>query len=354
MASYDPAVMLSATEAVAVRALGGHAGEVVVTRDSGESWRATADLASLGVTRADALCFGTRRVGILVGRGGTVLRTADGGRSWRRHGRAPGGEGTRCQMFGGSRGYLVAGGALLVTADGGRRWRAVGRDLAGATDACFADSLRGVVLAASGVHRTSSGGRTWQEALARPGLSAVACLGRRRAWVGTESGRVLFSEDGGESWSAGVETGLAGVEWLAFASEQVGFAMGSAEDAARTEDGGHTWIPMELPAGSRAPSFHGTSLGYCVGAALHISSDRGASWTTADTEYAPPPEFASTELGQSGESGPDDESDDEATAEGDRAAGRRGGAGGGDESDDDGDAIYVNVGGRRIRVPRRR
>jgi photosystem II stability/assembly factor-like uncharacterized protein len=118
------------------------------------------------------------------------------------------------------------------------------------------------------------------------GFSAVACSGRELLWVGADAGTIRASRDAGASWGRAIDARLAGVEWLRFASAATGFAVGSAEDAARTSDGGRTWQLLELPPGSTEPSFLDERVAYCGGAALQLSLDSGASWSTADPEYS--------------------------------------------------------------------
>ena len=145
------------------------------------------------------------------------------------------------------------------------------------------------------------------------GLTAVACIDRLGAWVGDEAGRVRATRDGGASWSEPVAAGLAGIDRLRFAPDGVGWATGTAEDAARSLDAGRSWRPMELPAESTAPAFLEPGLGYCGGGALHTTADRGESWATEDADYAPPP--TAEALAPEPEA-PDDEPDGGSTIEG--------------------------------------
>ena len=208
-----------------------------------------------------------------------ILKTTNGGRAWTtvRTNREPQGFYNALRMWNGTNG-LVMGDAvdgrltLLRTADGGESWERLGPE-------GFPRTVEGEVgFAASN--------------------RSLALLGARRAWLGTggAQARVWSTDDRGRTWTAthlplqqGDEG--AGVFALAFRDERHGVAVGGnytlpdrrGGTAAKTDDGGRSWLRSEVPPGgyrsSVAPAPDRAGLWLAVGInGMDVTWDDGRTW----------------------------------------------------------------------------
>lgn len=120
----------------------------------------------------------------------------------------------------------------------------------------FIDQLTGWVGSETGrLFQTNDGGRTWREAALGndAGVAAIDFLDWNRGWVLTGPGsgaeaRLFVTWNGGRSWK---QARLAGVEKIYRVDAARGWAIGSESGLWRTVDGGENWLPVETPA--RAP-----------------------------------------------------------------------------------------------------
>lgn len=72
---------------------------------------------------------------------------------------------------------------------------------------------------------------------------AISVIDQNNIWVGTDSGRIYFSNDGGATWVAQEDQGIqsAAWNWVHFIDDRNGFAGGAADSIAVTIDGGQVW-----------------------------------------------------------------------------------------------------------------
>lgn len=110
-------------------------------------------------------------------------------------------------------GWAVGHHALLRTADGGLTWQQINADVYNwTTHADFVDPQRGWRILYSPFHhedwleRTTDGGVTWQLVRATvtmygPGYNRVDFATMTEGWVAGDQGMVLYTADGGETWS---------------------------------------------------------------------------------------------------------------------------------------------------------
>lgn len=75
---------------------------------------------------------------------------------------------------------------------------------------------------------------------------SVFALDQYNIWVGTDSGRIYFSANGGATWTAQDNAGIhsGAWNWIEFLDELNGFAGGAADVLAVTVDGGTTWTQL--------------------------------------------------------------------------------------------------------------
>ena len=237
---------------------------------------------SSGVTaRLRGVSAVSERVAWASGAGGTILRTADSGQHWQRLA-IPGAEKLDFRDIDGvdeRTAYALSIGPgdasrIYKTTDAGANWQLqfTNSDPQGFFDAmAFWTSQRGVAIGDSVDGRfvillTNDGGRTWTRVPAEqlppalPGEGAFAASGtnvtvhgKQHVWIGTGSGRVLRSSDGGQHWQIAAtglaHSGTAGIFSIAFRDARNGIVVGgdykresaAIDNAAATDDGGRTW-----------------------------------------------------------------------------------------------------------------
>jgi len=122
-----------------------------------------------------------------------------------------------------------------------------------------------VAVGASGtVVMSTNRGRTWATTLAQPAaanIQAVAVLDEQRMWVGTATGSVFVTANGGASWMERQFGGtLTRIDDIVFATDEVGYVSAVSGTTARifaTWNGGADWTAnapriQNLPTFSRA------------------------------------------------------------------------------------------------------
>lgn len=119
--------------------------------------------------------------------------------------------------------------------------------------------------------------------------NAVAVVDQNNIWVGTDSGRIYFSSNGGASWTVQEDAGIqAGAwNWVQFMDDRTGFAGGATDSIAVTIDGGEVWSQVnatglggDITAGGVVDSNN-----FWVGTddnELFYTSDAGISWGQRD------------------------------------------------------------------------
>jgi len=275
--------------------------------------------------------FTDAQTGLAIGQDGLIIKTGDGGKTWKQVKlELPLQEWQAAQphLFSMSRGtdpnkvWAVGPvGTIIYSKDGGETWEnlSLGRDVT-LNGVSFANDTEGWVVGEFGtILHTSDGGKTWQEQknvlnlpkYTRPDLSeedalkqrvpplyledlflvAVDFRNPREGYVAGESGILLKTEDGGETWTnvssgsfntllsvslaastgqhADVATGVLGTvatssngQWsilpdihehiltwirdVSFAKNGgLGLACGGKGTVLVTRDGGKTWRPLE-------------------------------------------------------------------------------------------------------------
>ena len=214
--------MLSATEAWIV----GDKSAILHTTDGGTSWKVVSNAADLRAAH-----FHNDKLGWAVGLAGSVLHTNDGGKTW-----LPQYSGNVFELFGigfvdSNKGYIVgSNAALLETLDGGKNWKSVSDP---------SDEGHGRV------QRIQFGGTTgWKSAL---GSYAMSFGTSTHAWAVGETGKVMHTTDGGETWiGVDIDPGFTGAGFnnlfgVHFIDEKTGWIVGFAGTIAQTTDGGASW-----------------------------------------------------------------------------------------------------------------
>lgn len=117
---------------------------------------------------------------------------------------------------------------------------------------------------------------------------SVFALDRNNIWVGTNLGRLYYSQDAGLTWTVQDNQAISSTAYNAvhMSSESVGWAGGGTNKIARTVDGGTNWSAVTGPAAESATnvvtvwSFDRNSaiIGYSSGRAYR-TDDGGVNWT---------------------------------------------------------------------------
>ena len=226
----------------------------------------------------------------VVGYGGKIIETTDGGRSWTGH---PSGVETALYAvrFTDDQHGWVAGqeGVVLHTADGGKTWQrqesnAIFTDTDGSKQNLYLFGLHALdadhawaVGDRSILVSTSDGGKTWRArkvpmeadlsggeslAAADPIFYDVKFTDLQRGWIVGEFGKIMHTEDGGETWHEQERTLMEGTGifdpldiptlfGVQMRSSEEGLAAGLEGHLTRTRDGGRRWgfeqIEVEYP-----------------------------------------------------------------------------------------------------------
>ena len=209
----DRLAMLALTRAGDRLVAAGERGRILVSDDSGSSWRVAVSPTHHTLT---SLFFASPKVGFATGHQGTLLRTEDGGLTW---------TAARIDMK--------------------------------QKPALFALRMRGengIAVGAYGAYlETLDGGRTWQQRAIGPAefdrhLTGIAMVGEGRAVLAGEAGTLLATLDGGATWQL-LKPPYEGSFFGAIGLRSGGvIAFGMRGNAFRTADLGKTWQRIDLGA----------------------------------------------------------------------------------------------------------
>ena len=261
-------------------------GTVLRTSDGGTTWvpQSTFQDVSLGKIQ-----FIDSHRGWILGRvhhpgspdfEGTVLRTTDGGATWISSS-VPSDNPWALSFVDADVGWVggIGTGSISATKDGGVTWTAQPTmpDVASIPVVRFVDRQSGWVLGDSGTRggpqqilHTTDGGQTWTEQL-RTGpnefFGALEFVSPTTGWVSRVllgppplggpalNGGILFTSDGGATWTEQASSGSDPIAPLEFVSATQGWA-GVNASIIHTEDGGSSWVTQPIP-GQDAPTSFG-------------------------------------------------------------------------------------------------
>ncbi len=167
-------------------------------------------------------------------------------------------------------GYAVLYQAILHTKDGGETWQrqSLPAEVGRIHDVNFIDETHGVAFGSLGIFFTTDGGARWNRALFKKDCvdaefikipdsepEFVAFAGNQFAWVSYNNGRIMKSDDAGQTWCdllrpeevwrAG-EKGSAYLSKLHFVNPTQGWGLKANGTLYKTEDAGRTWTQLDF------------------------------------------------------------------------------------------------------------
>lgn len=115
---------------------------------------------------------------------------------------------------------------------------------------------------------------------------ALLALDRYHIWLGTDGGNIYFSSDGGETWTLQEAAAISATDvvGISFASADVGFAVYTGGEVAKTTDGSQTgasWSATTVSGSAAALDIHAISSFFVWVAGsdgLFYSHDAGVTW----------------------------------------------------------------------------
>lgn len=249
----------------------GSDGNLAISADGGESWKVIATQTSQELVD---VAFASPSVGYALDKGGGLQRTTNGGLSWQTL--SPGTTRPADAVVAlGERTVLLLGPVGISRAVAGGPFESVGGRLAATAHLSDYD-LVGQTLLAFGADthtllRSSDQGASWrairlplahkpskhQRASAGVAIASVAFTGPAAGFLLDTSGRLWSTRNGGRSWRQILSVGASEGVQLTFGSALDGYMSvrgfgGDDEDAfvLRTNDGGVTWHPQQITAGT--------------------------------------------------------------------------------------------------------
>ncbi|MBI5256717.1 MAG: PKD domain-containing protein [Burkholderiales bacterium] len=232
----------------------------------------------VGLVMADA------QRGIALDDRGTWFDTADGGRQWlRRAGEALvcNGASGSLQFTGGGQGWALVHGCLLRSTDGGKTWAPAPRPQAMASLSVlrFRGALRGWALSTDGqAFATADGGQTWQATESKESVWPVASADGSTLWriEPQDSSRLSRSSDGGTTWVPMPVPAGSELRGLWFIDARTGWLVGEGGLVLATTDGGQTWQRQDSGSSATLHTVHALDA-----ATVWVAGGRGTVLATA-------------------------------------------------------------------------
>lgn len=227
---------------------------------------------------------------------GFLMQTVDGGRTWVRRDTKTALGLYSIQFPSASVGYIsTQTDAVLKTVDGGRTWtRTSTGQSSWVNDIAFVDTSHGWAAGYNGVLETTDGaswvpvhvggGNDYLTAIVAADADHVWAVGER--WTGVDEPLILYSPDGGDSWSGVPATGCAALRDIALAPGVVaGAIVGAGASFLHSTDPTVGWT-LRGTSATRDDlgdvSMVDTRTGWAAGGGSVVRTlDGGATWTTA-------------------------------------------------------------------------
>lgn len=150
------------------------------------------------------------------------------------------------------------------------------------------DNTGWAVGAGGAIIKTTNGGQRWiwyESGVGNTLRTVYAVNNGQRVIAAGDGGKILLSEDSGETWTQLSSPTIRNLWNMQMITEQIGWMVGETGAALKTTDGGYTWIqqPMPYPNSSYWDvSFVNTNLGYisCPSGIVIKTTNGGGNWIT--------------------------------------------------------------------------
>ena len=271
--------------------------EIQHTTDGGSTWATNPIPSHNDLTR---LRHNGPRSVWAIGTAGTVLQSTDGGTQWQRKAGAEDITYSNVTFADSNKGWMLGDGAVYHTTDGGMTWTVqFASDTLDLYSLSFADSLHGWACDGNGtVVRSANGGETWTVTTIGRGeytSAIIFFLDSEHGWLSqrihsehppSNFDQILYSTDGGSSWSACDLIGDAPqLTQFFFSNRNTGWARAAFLWTLHSRDGGVSWQYILFPQidGSPAAVWDLSAMDslYCWAATdsgLYRTTDGAATW----------------------------------------------------------------------------
>ncbi|MEW6413531.1 MAG: YCF48-related protein [Candidatus Zixiibacteriota bacterium] len=225
----------------------GESGIIYRSSDYGDSWQNIPSGLEDTVVTFNDICFVSPDVGWIVGEYGVVLKTTDGGQTWVQKTSGITEELYGVHFIDAANGWAVSGFKRVIrTSDGGDTWSVHACPFYDSRDIWFTDVNNGWIVGKTSnlgsISFTTDGGLTWSTkdiGLPNTYLQAIQFVDELTGWIVGQSGKVLYTEDAGQTWTeqnSGTEDWLYGVYFL---NDRLGWAVGDLGTIRFTTSGGN-------------------------------------------------------------------------------------------------------------------
>ena len=241
--------------------------------------------------------------------GGGIIKTTNGGDYWSLV------EGTDdltlwdiCRVNDDTLWSVGERGIIIISTDGGDTWESRSKDEFSELDfrgSYFEDADHGWVVGDEKVLFTSDGGTSWTEQteVAGVGLFGVDFADSVQGWTVGENGTILHTTDRGANWSSQTSGTSVRLRSVDFVDSLNGWASGDNGWAIYTTNGGANWNRRDLSTGTdlNKIDFVDSQHGWMVGwnGNIFYTSDLGINWTSqvSGSYYLCGVDFADTQVG---------------------------------------------------------
>lgn len=223
----------------------GFPGILLHSADQGKSWE---EQKGSGREALFAIDLVSESEGWIVGRKGTILHTTDGGANWNPQAGASKDHLFDVDFVDPLHGWAVGNfGTLVRTVDGGKTWARVKIALADddedeEDDEDYGDEDEEMGEDEGDAEEESE--EEEEEPFDRL-LNGVFFIDQKQGWIAGESGVLLHTRDGGNTWEEQDSGEWAPLYSLFFTDAQNGLAAGSDGAILATDDGGESWTRLE-------------------------------------------------------------------------------------------------------------